>query len=266
MKFGAAGKSRATLFLHLNQPLEHWNTDEEEKPTSSQRNQLGKPALTLVKAFHAPALHSQLHYITGVPGDVPGHVRVQSQHAFFLGRAIWELKKNNKWNPKFCKYWSPDLSQLLTLKKTLLASSPTPALIGKDTLLVPWPALRSLAANGLRAQGWVWERLPHFILQACEKSAWWAGSTLEGSSSCQAISCHAVPGHQHQREGTTETAIVRIQKYTTESQSVSSERRKCWKPKGCSPGGLLEISFLSSPSEAALIFPHSALQLIAQLL
>lgn len=72
-------------------------------------------------------------------------------------------------------------------------------------------------------------------------------------------SCHAIPGHQHQWEGNTATSILEIQKCTTESQSISSGRRKCWKPKGCSPRGLLEISSFCSPSEAELIFPLCSL-------
>lgn len=66
---------------------------------------------------------------------------------------VLSLLKQASKSRKLLMYQSPDLSQPFSLEKTLLANSRASKFIGKDTLLVPETAPRSLAANGLRAGG-----------------------------------------------------------------------------------------------------------------
>lgn len=142
--------------------------------------------------------------------------------------------------------------------KAQISLSPSPAncctsdFPGKGTL----PVLRSLAANGLGAQGGS-ERGCHISSerQEVEKSRGGSGAPLgspplaKPSELCSSRSWHGrKPSNFHPGD--------------TERQRGA----KSWKSKGCDPRGLLEIPPFCSLSEAELILPHFALWLMARLL
>lgn len=138
-------------------------------PTSSQRKRLGKPDLIFGKNIQCSCLafpaalrgwSTQCWELFGARYNLstnlslPWRSHTGAKERCTHYKALSLLKQTSK-TPKLLKYRSPDLSQPFTLEKTLLANSCASKFIGKDMLLVPGTAPRSLAANGLRAQGWI---------------------------------------------------------------------------------------------------------------